>query len=415
MPGAPDVRESTVDAAVLPTVGPTMDTYQQATPLRFRCNPAVQVQKVSSRRLLNAFVKFPWQVYANDPVWVPPLLHDVKEFLNPRKHPFYLHGEAAQFLAFCNGKPVGRILVSDDPPRVRETGENWGCFGMFESIDDPSVAWGLIEAASDWLRARGRSSILGPIDYSNNYPCGLLVDGFQTPPRYMMNHHPPYYADLLTACGLEKAKDLYAWWFVDPNNILDKWRRLAERAARRDAVTVRTFRRNDFDNEVRRCQEVYHGVQKDSWAYTRLTEAEFRYMARRIDQFGISDQVLFAEVGDKTVGFAITLPDINEAVKPLNGRLTRFGLPIGLVRLARGIRRIKTARMMVLCVLEDYRHRGIGELLVLNTLDYGKNTLHYTGAELGWTVEGNDAIDRVLERVGAQRYKTYRVYEKALT
>ena len=138
-------------------------------------------------------------------------------------------------------------------------------------------------------------------------------------------------------------------------------------------------------------------------------------MARRIDQFGISDQVLFAEVGDKTVGFAITLPDINEAIKPLNGRLTRFGLPIGLIRLARGIRRIKTARMMVLCVLDGYRHRGIGELLVLNTLDYGKNTLHYTGAELGWTVEGNEAIDRVLERVGAQRYKTYRVYEKALT
>ncbi len=375
----------------------------------------VEIRQVTSRRLLNAFVRFPWQVYAGDPVWVPPLIHDVKEFLNPRKHPFLLHGEAATFLAFRNGEVVGRILASDDPLRVKESGENRGCFGMFESINDPLVARHLIDAASDWLRARGRSWMLGPIDYSNNYPCGLLVDGFDTPPRYMMNHHPPYYAGLLTACGLEKSKDLFAWWFVDPHDILARWRRLAERAARRDAVHIRTFRRNDFDNEVRRCQQVYHGTQKDSWAYTRLTEAEFQYMARRMAQFGISDQVLLAEVEGKPVGFAITLPDINEAIKPLNGRLTRFGLPIGVIRLALGIRRVKTARMLVLCVLDGYRHRGIGELLVLHTLDYGKNTIGYTGAELGWTVEGNDAIDRVIERVGARRYKTYRVYEKSLT
>ena len=375
---------------------------------------SVDIQEVTSRHLLDTFVRFPWQIYANDPVWVPPLLHDVKEFLNPRKHPFYLHGEAATFLAFRDGKPVGRLLVSDDPLRVKETGENWGCFGMFESTDDPAVAARLLDRASDWLRSRGRTSMLGPIDYSNNYPCGLLVDGFDTPPRYMMNHHPPYYANLLTSCGMEKSKDLYSWWFLDPNDILAKWRRLAERAARRHAVTVRTFQRKDFDNEVRRCQEVYHGVQKDSWAYTRLTEAEFEFMARRMAQFGISDQVLLAEVDGKPVGFSITLPDINEAIKPLNGRLTSFGLPIGALRLAYRIRHVKTARMMVLCVLEGYRHRGIGELLVLNTLEYGKLKIGYTGAELGWTVEGNEAIDRVIERVGAKRYKTYRVYEKSL-
>ncbi len=375
----------------------------------------IEIQRVATRRMLDTFVRFPWQIYANDPAWVPPLIHDVKEFLNPRKHPFYLHGEASAFLAFRRGEPVGRILASDDPLRVKESGENRGCFGLFESINDPQVARHLIEAASDWLRARGRSWMLGPIDYSNNYPCGLLVDGFDTPPRYMMNHHPPYYAGLMTASGLEKSKDLYAWWFVDPYDILAKWRRLAERAARRDAVTIRTFNRKDFDNEVRRCQQVYHGTQKDSWAYTRLTEAEFQYMARRMAQFGISDQVLLAEVEGMPVGFSITLPDINEAIRPLNGRLARFGLPIGALRLAFGIRRVKTARMLVLCVLDGYRHRGIGELLVLNTLEYGKHAIGYTGAELGWTAEGNDAIDRVIQRVGAKRYKTYRVYEKSLT
>jgi len=385
------------------------------TPTSTVCrDSSVTIQEVTSRRLLDTFIRFPWQIYADDPAWVPPLIHDVKEFLNPRKHPFYRHGDAAKFLAFRDGKPVGRILVSNDPLRVEETGENWGCFGMFESVDDPAVAAQLLDTASDWLRARGRTSMLGPIDYSNNYPCGLLVNGFDTPPRYGMNHHPPYYADLLTSCGMQKSKDLYSWWFLDPNDILAKWRRLAERAARRHAVTVRTFRPNDFENDVRRCQQVYHGVQKDSWAYTRLTEAEFQFMAKRMAQFGISDQVLLAEVDDKPVGFSITLPDINEAIKPLNGRLTNFGLPINALRLAYRIRHVKTARMMVLCVLDGYRHRGIGELLVLNTLEYGKLEIGYTGAELGWTVDGNEAIDRVLQRVGAQRYKTYRVYEKAI-
>lgn len=414
MPGTANLGVPSGDVAHFMDGPSTMDTsHRPTTP--FQENPAIDLREVTSRSLLKAFVRFPWQIYANDPVWVPPLLHDVKEFLDPRKQPFYRHGQATQFLAYRDGKVAGRILVSDDPPRVAETGENRGCFGMFESIDDAEVARHLIEAASDWLRARGRTWMLGPIDYSNNYPCGLLVDGFETPPRYMMNHHPPYYAGLLTSCGLKKSKDLYAWWFVDPNDILSKWRRLAERAARREAVTIRTFNRRDFDNEVRRCQQVYHGTQQDSWAYTRLTEAEFQYMAKRMAQFGISDQVLLAEVDGKPVGFSITLPDINEAIKPLNGRLTRFGLPIGVVRLALGIRRVKTARMLVLCVLDGYRHRGIGELLVLNTLEYGKLTIGYTGAELGWTVEGNDAIDRVIQRVGATRYKTYRVYEKALS
>ncbi|MHB8902514.1 MAG: hypothetical protein ACYC6Y_27450, partial [Thermoguttaceae bacterium] len=393
---------------------PTALEARPAPASAVRTGAAVEIRQVTTRRLLDAFVRFPWEIYAQDAVWVPPLIHDVKEFLNPRKHPFFQHGEAAKFLAFRQGEPVGRILVSDDPLRVAEMGENRGCFGMFESVDSVAVARSLLDTAAEWLRGRGRSGMLGPIDYSNNYPCGLLIDGFDTPPRYMMNHHPPYYGGLMTSCGLEKSTDLYAWWFDDAYDILGKWRRLAERAARRDAVTIRTFRRNDFQNEVRRCQQVYHGAQKDSWQYTRLTEAEFQYMARRMAQFGISDQVLLAEVEGKPVGFSITLPDINEAIKPLNGRLTRLGLPVGLARLASGLRRIKTARMLVLCVLDGYRHRGIGELLVLNTLEYGKHTIGYTGAELGWTVEGNDAIDRVIERVGGTRYKTYRVYEKSL-
>ena len=157
----------------------------------------LEIRPVVSGRDLNAFLKVPWPIYAEDPQWVPQLLLDQKEFLNPRVHPFYLHGAAEKFIAYRDGVPQGRILVSDDPRYNAEHKSNTGCFGMFESADDPEMAQGLIEAASKWLRDRGRTAILGPIDYSTNYTCGLLVEGFHTPPRIMDNHNPPYYAGLL--------------------------------------------------------------------------------------------------------------------------------------------------------------------------------------------------------------------------
>lgn len=339
---------------------------------------------------------------------------DVKEFLNPKKHPFLLHGEAAQFLAIRDGNAVGRILVSDDPHYNERNQVNLGCFGMFECIDDVPVADGLLDAAAEWLRARGRTLIRGPIDYSTNYPCGLLIDGFDTPPRFMMNHGLPYYDPLLVSWGLRKVKDLYAWWFDDPDDMMAKWKRQADWIARRGKVTVRPFSKRNFAAEVSLCHEVYDGARNDSWGYVDLSDAEFKYMAKRMSQFGVPDHVLLAEVDGKPVGFSATMPDLNEAIQPLNGRLTRFGLPIGLARLMYRVRRIKNARMLVLCVLEEYRRRGIGELLILRTLDYGKNTIGYTGAELGWTDEDNYLVNRAIERVGAKRYKTYRVYEKGL-
>jgi len=163
---------------------------------------------------------------------------------------------------------------------------------------------------------------------------------------------------------------------------------------------------------VQRCKEVYNGSIGENWGFVKLTDAEFHYLAKRMAQMADPRQVLLAEINGNTVGFSITLPDINEAIRPLNGRLTTFGLPIGLVRLLYRIRRVKAARMVVLGLLADFRRRGIGEMLILQTLDYGKNTIGYTGAELGWTLEDNRLINRTVEAVGAKRYKTYRIYEK---
>ena len=374
----------------------------------------LEIRQVETGRDLDQFLGVPWRIYQGDPQWVPPLLLDQKEFLDRRKHPFYLHGDATQFIALRDGVPLGRILVSDDPNYNQERQSNLGCFGMFESADDPEMAGGLVDAAAGWLRARGRSSILGPIDYSLNYSCGLLIDGFYTPPRILGNHHRPYFGKLLESCGLAKAKDLFSWWFTDRNDMVAKWRDRADRIARRGKIIVRPFRENDFDAEVNRCKTVYNASMKENWGFVSLSDAEFRYMANRMATMADANLVLLAEVDDQPVGFSITLPDINEAILPLNGRLTNFGIPYNLVRFLYRKRHIKTARMVVLDVMEQYRRRGIAEMLILQTLDYGKNTIGYTGAELGWTLEDNDHVNRTIEAVGARRYKLYRIYSKDL-
>jgi len=374
----------------------------------------LEIRRVQGPQELEQFIDVPGRIYVEDPHWVPPLRFEVKEFLDRRKHPFYLHGDAAQFVALRGGTPVGRILVSDDPLYNQQHAANAGQFGMFECVDDRETAHALLDAAADWLRRRGRCGILGPTDYSTNYPCGLLIEGFDTPPRIMMNHGRPYYAGLLQSWGLTKAKDLCAWWFVDPYDMISKWRTRAKQITRRGGIVVRPFRRDDFQAEVERCAAVYNASMEENWGFVKLTNAEFSYFAKRMARVAPVEQVLLAECEGQPVGFSITLPDMNEAIRPLNGRLTKFGLPINLLRLAYRTRHIKTARMAVLDIVPRYRRRGIAELLILRTLDYGKNVLGYTGAELSWTLEDNVLVNRTIEAVGGRRYKTYRIYQKEI-
>ena len=242
----------------------------------------MEIREVRSRADLNDFIRLPWRIYKNDPHWVPPLIVEVKEFLNRRKHPFYLHGDAAQFLALRDGQAAGPNTRQRRSSLQRKHGSNLGCFGMFECANDRQAAHALLDAAAGWLRARGRSEIRGPIDYSTNYPCGLLIDGFDTPPRVMMNHNPMYYAALLESWGLTKAKDLYAWWFVNNCELSKRWRHRVERIIKRTGITIRHFDNNNFDAEVVRCREVYNSAMHDLWGFVKLTDAEFRHLAQRL-------------------------------------------------------------------------------------------------------------------------------------
>ncbi len=387
---------------------------QRALEHRAASLPDVEVEEVRTWRQRDAFLRFPWRIYEHDACWSPPILWERKDVINPRKHPFYKHGSARLFLARRGGQVVGRIMASDDPRYNDYHGSQLGCFGMFESIDDRQVAHSLLDAASGWLAQRGRDTLRGPIDYSMNYECGLLIDGYNTPPRVMMNHNPPYYAALLESYGLTKAKDLYSWWFVDPRDMLAKWRRRAERIAERGGVKVRSFCKKDMTAELMRCKSIYNQSWAKSWGFVPMTDAEFVFYGDMLKHIAVPEMLLLAEVGGEPVAFCMTLPDFNEASAPLNGRLMKWGLPIGLVQFLRNLKKVQSARLVTLGILEPYRRRGISELLILRTLDFGKNVLGYTGAELGWTLEDNYLINQTIEAVGGQQYKTYRLYEKRL-
>jgi GNAT superfamily N-acetyltransferase len=370
----------------------------------------IQVLPVRNRRERNVFIKFPWRIYQNDPAWVPPLILERKGFLDRERHPFYQHGDAALFLAKRDGQIVGRIMASDDPNYNALHQSNVGCFGLFESIDNVDVAAALFDRATEWLRRRGRSEIMGPIDYSTNYVCGLLIDGFQHPPTVLTAHNPPYYARLIEACGFEKVTDWYAWWFDPDNAPVSRLRRLVDARARKTSVKIRPIDLGRPADESHRLSSVFNEAWKNNWGFVPFTEAEAKHMADEIRPIIDPRMTLIAEVDNASVAFVICVPDINVALQRMNGRLTRFGLPIGLIKLLYYRRKISTARFIALGVVEKYRRAGIAERLVLQVMEEGASR-GFKG-ELSMTLEDNVMINRFIEALGASKYKTYRIYRR---
>ncbi len=374
---------------------------------------AIEISQVSSDRDRDAFIKFPWRIYRDDPAWVPPLIIERKEFLDRRKHPFYKHGDAALLLARRDDQIVGRIMASDDPRYNELHQTNVGCFGLFESIDDRDVAAALFEAAAKWLRARGRDEMMGPIDYSTNYMCALLVDGFQYPPTILTAHNPPYYAVLIENYSFVKAKDWYAWWFSEFPAAAQRLRKIAMARADKLKVKIRKVKLKKIEQESQRVRTIYNQAWEKNWGFVPFTEAEMDHMAKEMKPLIVPEAMLIAEIGDDPVGFVIGVPDINVALRHINGRLTCFGLPIGLLKLLYyRFFKIRTGRLIALGVVEKFRRAGIAEMLVLGLMDAAFKR-GFTG-ELSMTLEDNVMVNRFIEAMGARRYKTYRIYRKQL-
>jgi GNAT superfamily N-acetyltransferase len=373
----------------------------------------IEVTPVRNRGERNAFIKFPWRIYKDDPAWVPPLILERKAFLDRKRHPFYQHGDAELFLARREGEVVGRIMASDDPNYNSFHKSNVACFGLFESIDDVDVAAALFDAAMKWARGKGRDQILGPIDYSTNYVCGLLVEGFEHPPTLLTAHNPPYYSGLIEACGFTKEIDFYAWWFSDPTAATARLRKLATRLQSRIRFTIRHGDLRHLPAESVVLRSIYNDAWKDNWGFVPFTEAEFSHLTSEMKPLLRADFTAVAEIEGEPVGFIIGLPDINVALQKINGRLTTFGIPIGLAKLLYHKSRLKTARLIAMGVRPQFRRHGVAEMLVLRVIEEAMVSCGVTG-ELSMTLENNIMINRFLEAIGAARYKTYRIFKRTI-
>lgn len=385
-----------------------------------------RVKPVRSRADRAAFLALPRRLRSHDSAWVEPLRYDQARLLSP-SHPFYDHGKVAQaefFLARdASGRPVGRIAaianhLHNHHLRVRSPdAPAEGFFGFFEAENDPAVARALLLAAEDWLRARGCRVMLGPASPSHNYEYGLLVDGFDVPHRFMLVHNPPYYADLLAACGLEKARDLYAFTF-DLHH--PEVRAASEReAARFERIFAERFgsfsvRPVDFGRwkaDIRLAAELVNRSLEQNWGFSPITEPELKEMADTLRYVVDPALVLFAEHHGRPIGVALALPDLNEVIRHLRLRWSALELVELLARVR--IHRFCSARVVALGVARDYPLIGVGPLLFLELFKaYRRRGLRYVDAS--WILEDNEALLRPLRRFGGVPDRTYRIYRKEL-
>ena len=366
----------------------------------------IEIAAVQDKKALHQFVELPYELYRGDPYWVPPLRIAVKELLDKAKHPYYKDAETELFLARQNGRTVGRIAAIFDKAHNRTHGEAAGFFGFYESINDPAVARALLQSARQWVSGRGAQFLRGPVNPSTNYECGMLVDGFDSSPMVMMTYNPRYYPTLMEQAGLRKAKDLLAY-LSNANTIdLKKIERVASLAHSKNGVTVRPIDMKNFDADVEKVWHVYNEAWTDNWGFIPMSREEFVAQGKEMKQILKPSLVLVGEVGGKAVGFALALPDINQALKPAGGKL----LPTGLLKILYYQRLIRSVRVLALGVVEEYRTTGVAAAFYA-TLVRNARQLGYGETEMSWILEDNTLMNRSLKLMGAKRYKTYRIYE----
>lgn len=373
---------------------------------------SVEIIPVSSPQLKRVFLRLPETLYRGDPNWVCPLRIERWDFFDPEKNPFFDNADVALFLARRGSEWVGRISAHIYQPHNRTHHEATGFFGFFECIDDQGAASALLERAAGWLRERGMRVMRGPANFTTNHEVGLLIDGFDRPPVVMMTYNPPFYQRRIEEFGLRKAMDLYAYRTDASNPTPQRVVRLIDRIRDRSGATVRPINMSRFQEEVARVKDIYDKAWAPNWGFVPMTDAEFAHMARELKQIVDPRIVLFAEVAGKPVGFSLALPDINQVLIRLNGRL----FPLGLLRLLwlMKVRRvINQARVLVMGILPEYQKRGIDNLLHHETFERGVRA-GYTFGELSWILETNEMMNRVAENLGHERYKTYRMYEMPL-
>lgn len=370
-----------------------------------------QIVAVSSKKELAAFIDFPHDLYAGDTNYVPELFIAQRDLLTT--HPFHKHSSLQCFLAYENNKVVGRIAAVFNTNHNKFNDASDGFFGFFDCINNIAVTTRLFEAATKWLKEKGATKLVGPANPSTNETCGLLIKGFDMPPVVMMPYNPPYYVELLEKVGLKKQVDLIAWSWKGQNyndkslQMLDK---LKERLQRNSNVVIRKINLKNFKEEVDRLRDVYNHAWDKNMGFFPMTDEEFDYTAKDLKMILDPDFAYVAEQDGKIVGFGVAIPDINQILRTIKkGRL----LPTGIFKLLLNKKKIRGIRIMLLGVVEGYRKLGI-EACLYGTIikEYRRKNLDY--AEASWTLENNEMVNRAIEAIGGDPYKTYRIYEKAI-
>ena len=371
--------------------------------------PKITIQEVTTKKGLKTFLRFPWEIYRADPHWVPPLLKEYEFHFSP-KNPFLHHAEIVPYVAVKDGSIVGRIAAIIDQNYIDFHHEKAGFFGFFESINDIKVARALVDQVKGFLRTRGLKKIMGPVNPSTNDECGLLIEGFNSSPCFMMTYNPPYYRELVEGCGLKKAKDLLANRMVNDGSIPERLLRIGDRITKRlPGLVIRPLNMKQLNEEVMRVKDIYNGAWRDNWGFVPLTDEEMALMVKKMKPLVIPEYVPFADIGGETVAFALALPDYNDVIKRLNGRLS----PLGLLKFLYYSRKITSIRVMLLGVNPEYRKRGIETLLYLEIFRRGYARGVQWG-EMSWILEDNRLMQKALEAMGAKKYKTYRIYQGRL-
>jgi hypothetical protein len=370
------------------------------------------VVKQTSARAWSDFIMFPWTsgIYKDDPNWVPPLISEDKKLFNPAIYPFHKFAEVMLFLLYQNNKPVGRVagIINHNHNKFHQ--EKTGFFGFFECINSKDVSQYLIGLVSKYLKEKGMDTLRGPMNFSTNETCGLLVDGFDTPPAFMMPYNPPYYIELLESCGLTKAKDLYAY-FADKSigEKLPRLERIACKVLSDTSIKVRKIDIKNIRAEIQKIKEIYNNAWSKNWGFVPMTDDEFNYLAKDMVKIIDPDLALIAEIDGKPAGFSLALPDYNQIIKKCNGRL----LPFGIFHFIFDKSKINKLRLLTMGVVHQYQKRGLDVIFYLQTIKNGfaKGIIY---GEFSWILEDNTMINRIMETLGARPYKTYRIYEKPL-
>lgn len=368
------------------------------------------LQPVRSKAQIGEFIRSAWPIYADDPLWVPPLISDMKSVLDRGSHPFHGHAEVELFTARRGGRIVGRIaaIINHNHNEFHE--DRLGFFGLFESIDDPAVSDSLLERAESWLRQRGMDACRGPMNLSTNdelWGPGVLIDGFDSPPAIMMGHNPPYYQALVERAGYVKSKDLLTYW-IDTSR-QTRIERMAERLVRRGRFRIRSLDMRRLDQEIAVIQEIYNSAWERNWGFVPMTEEEIQHLAKALRPVVNPGLCALAFVDEEPVGFALALPDYNQVLRHLNGRL----IPFGFFKFLWYRRKITAARTLTLGVKPPQRGTGLDALLILHLFRESAKARMPQG-ECSWILEDNTPMRHALERFGATLQKTYRVYDKPL-